>query len=315
MELAPAPAESPPENSQFTKLILQLLHSDKPVQLSLDQVESYLKENRRDAASLLAAFRATGEPRLLQEAMQKFPEDPEVAFAAIHQQGASPEDRRQWLEVFKKSSPDNALANYLSALDCFKAGQMDQAVHELVAASGKSQFQDFSMAFIQNSEDAFRAAGYSEAEAKIIASISLWLPQLAELKQLNQNMVELAKSYRQAGDEASAQALLQMDVDLGQHLDGAGGYYLLNQLVGNAIERIALGAMDPATGYSNSGQTVSDRLDELAQQSAAISHLAQQVEGLQPRISAPDWISYLDRSRNFGEAAAAQWLVTKYGPP
>jgi RNA polymerase sigma factor (sigma-70 family) len=313
MQQAAAPAEMPPDNSQSTKQILRLLHSDKTLQLSPGQVESYLKANRRSAASLLAAFRATGDPTLLEEAMQKYPNDPQVAFAAIQKKDASREDRRQWLETFKNSSPDNALANYLAALDCFKAGQTDQAVQELIAASSKQQFQDFSLAFVQDSEDAFRAAGYSEAEAKVIASISLWLPQLGELKQLNQNMIDLAKSYQQAGDEASAQAVLQMDVNLGQRLGDSGGYFLLNQLVGNAIERIALGAMDVTRTYGNTGMTVRERIDQLAQQYTAINELAQQVEGLQQTISAQDWISYLDRSRNFGELAAAQWLISKYG--
>jgi hypothetical protein len=312
-QFATSRTESPPDHSQSTKQILQLLHSDKTPQLSSEQVEPYLKENRRSAASLLAAFRATGDPALLQEAMQMFPDDPQVTFAAIHKADASPEERRQWLDTFKKSSPDNALANYLSALDYFKAGQTDQAVQELIAASGKQQFQDFSLAFVQDSEDAFRAAGYSEAEAKAIASISLWLPQLAELKQLNQNMVDLAKAYRRAGDKASAQAVLQMGVNLGQSLGDAGGYYLLNQLVGNAIERIALGAMDAASPYGDTGRTVKDRIDQLVQQYTAVNDLAQRVEALQQTISAQDWISYLDRSRNFGEVASARWLLGKYG--
>jgi RNA polymerase sigma factor (sigma-70 family) len=315
IQLAALPAESSADHSQSTKQILQLLHSDKTLQLSSEQVESYLKENRRNAASLLAAFRATGEAALLQEAMQRFPDDPQVALAAIHKQDASPEERRQWLEALKQSSPGNALANYLSALDHFNSGQTDQAVLELIAASGKPEFQDFSLAYVQDSEDAFRAAGYSEAEAKVIASISLRLPQLAELKQLNYGLVDLAKSYRQAGDEASAQAVLQMDVNLGQRLGDPGGYYLLNQLVGNAIERIALGAMEAGSPYGNTGMTVKDRIDQLVQQYKAVNELAQRVESLQPTISAPDWISYLDRSRSFGEEASARWLISKYGQP
>ncbi len=313
MTLAATPAESTPDDLQSTNLILRLLRSDKPLQLSPGQVESYLKENRRSAASLLAAYRATGDPTLLQEAMQKYPDDPQVAFAAVQRKDASPEERRQWLETLKKSSPENALGNYLSAQDYFKAGQTDQAAQELIVASGKQQFQDFSLGFIQDSEDAFRAAGYSEAEAKVIASISLWLPQLAQLKQLNQNMVDLAKSYQQVGDETSAQAVLQMDVNLGQRLGDSGGYFLINQLVGNAIERTALGAMDATSPYGNSGGTVKDRIDQLAQQNTAVKELAQGVEGLQEKISAQDRISYLDRSRNFGEVTAAQWLLSKYG--
>jgi hypothetical protein len=56
----------------------------------------------------------------------------------------------------------------------------------------------------------------------MIASSTLLLPQLAEYKGVSQNLVELANAYRQSGDEASAQAALQMATSLGQRLDGSG---------------------------------------------------------------------------------------------
>src|SRR6185312_680225 len=96
----------------------------------------------RSAASLLAAYRTANDPALLAEAMRNFPNDPQVAFEAAARTNATPEDRRQWLDSLKKSDPDNALANYLSALDYFKIGQTDQAVKEFMAASGK-QFEDY----------------------------------------------------------------------------------------------------------------------------------------------------------------------------
>src|SRR5207249_1096441 len=165
---------------------------------TVEQVEPYLKANGRNAASLLAAYRTTGEPSLLAEAMEKYPNDPRVDFAAIHKEDSSPQERRRWLDAFKQSAPDNSLANYLSALDYFNSGQTDQAVQELSAASSKQQFQDYTMDSAQNSEEAYRAAGYSIAETKTIATTSLLLPQLAELTQLSQNIVDLAHSYQRA---------------------------------------------------------------------------------------------------------------------
>ena len=68
-------------------------------------------------------------------------------------------------------------------------------------------------------------------------------------------MVDLANSYRQAGDSASAQNVLQMAVNLGQQLDadGPGGRFVINNLVGLAIQLNALGAMDPASPYGELG--------------------------------------------------------------
>jgi len=88
------------------------------------------------------------------------------------------------------------LLNYLLALDYFKSGQADQAVQELVAASGKQQFQDYTLDRMQDDEEAYLAAGYSVAEAKTIPGSQLLLPQLKQLKDVGLSLVDLAKSYR-----------------------------------------------------------------------------------------------------------------------
>jgi len=71
--------------------------------------------------------------------------------------------------------------------------------------------------------------------------------------------------------------------------------------------------MDPNSPYGTAGQTVHDRLDHLAQQSADLKKLAEQTQVLQHSMSDQDWISYKDRWRVFGEEAAAKWLINKYG--
>ena len=162
----------------------------------------------RNAAGLLAAFRTTGDPTLLKEAMEKYPNDPQVAFEAAFARDLSPEEQRQWLNTFEKSAPDNALANYLSALNYFNSGEIDQGVQELTAASGK-QFDDYTLDRVQDDVEAYLAAGYSMADAKAIASSQLLLPQLAQLKKLGLNAVDLANAYRQAGDSLLPEAALQ----------------------------------------------------------------------------------------------------------
>ena len=305
----------PTEDLQPTNLYLYA-RLDKPPKLTAEQVESYLKANRRNAASLLAAYRTTGNPALLEEAMQKYPNDPQVDFEAVFDKGLSPEEQRQWLNTFEQSAPDNALANYLSAFNYFKAGQTDQAVQEFIAASDKPQFQDYRLDRFQDDEDAYLAAGYSVAEAKVLASTQLLLPFLNPLKvEVRDYLVPLANSYSQAGDVESAQAALQMGVNLGQRfdVDGPAGQFVLNNLVGMAIQRIVLGAMDPNSPYGGNGQTVQDQLNQTAQQEAALRELGQQAEPLLRTMSDQDWIIYTDRKMAFGGEAANRWLVNKYG--
>jgi RNA polymerase sigma factor (sigma-70 family) len=286
---------------------------DGPPKLTATQVEAYLKANGRKASSLLAAYRTSGDPALLKEAMEKYPNDPQVAFEAVLDKDLSPEEQRQWLDTFEKSAPDNALANYLSALNYFKAGQTDQAVQELTAASGK-QLDDYTMERAQDDEEVYLSAGYSAAEAERIALPWLELPQLRPVKQVGQDLVDLANAYSQSGDPASAQAALQMAINLGQnYMDTSANGPIISQLVGMAIERMALSAMDPNSPYGNSGQTVQDRLNQIAQQRAALNELADQAGPLMQTMSEQDLLNFENRDMLFGEVAALQWVVNKYG--
>jgi hypothetical protein len=80
-----------------------------------------------------------------------------------------------------------------------------------------------------------------------------------------------------------------------------------------AVERLALGAMDPATPYGASGQTVQDRIDALVQQRQTIKTLNQSVEGLLTTLPEQDLVTFFDRQKVFGESPTLQWLVAKYG--
>jgi RNA polymerase sigma factor (sigma-70 family) len=303
-------------DSQSNAVMAWILRDGRnPPQVVADQLASYLDENGRSAASLLAAFRITGDQTLLEEAMQKYPRDPQVSLVAACKGNVSPEERRQALEAFKQSAPGNALANYLSAREFFKSGQIDQAVYELSAADRKGQFQDYFMDFDQNDEEAFRAAGYSVAEAKIFPGYTLLRSHVWELEKLGHDMVSLAGAYRQAGDEPSAQTILQMALDLSRRFDGTPSEPYPSLKARLAIESIALAGMDPAGFYGDVGQTVHDRLNELAQQREMADELERRADEFSLRRKVPDqdWITYKDRWRAFGEHAALQWLVSKYG--
>ncbi len=306
------PAGAPLEDLRTTNLFSRIKDG---VQLTAKQVEPYLKAHGRNAASLLTAYRTTGDPALLAEATQKYPTDPLVALEAAYSKDASPGARRQWLETFKQSAPQNALPNYLLALDCFNAGQTDQAVQELMDAFGKPQVQDYFVDRLADNEEAYLSAGYPAAEAKALGPEQLDLmPDRGDLKQLAYDMVDLAKSYRQAGDEASAQAAMQLTAQLGRRYQNAlPGEPTIDQLLGFKIEKLALSSMDPNGPYGDSGQTVRERLDQIAQQYSALQQLVLQAEPLRKAMPDQDWISYADRLKSFGEEVALRWVLGKHG--
>jgi RNA polymerase sigma factor (sigma-70 family) len=304
-------AALPVEESSVTNLYDRF--KDGAPKLTAAQVEAYLKANRTNAASLLAAYRTSGDPALLKEAMEKYPHDPQVAFEAVMDKDLSATEQRQWLDAFKQSAPDNALANYLSAVDYFKAGRTDQALQEFAAASGKS-LNDYTVTRAEGDMEAFLAAGYSVADAEQLGTSQLLLPQLAQLKQLALNTRDLANAYRQAGDTTSAQTALQMADQLGQqYANPSAGEPTISQLVGIAIERIALGGMDPTAPYGGNGQTVQDRLNQLVQQREDVFQMSQQVDKLLPSLSDQDWIIYKNRWLMFGEQNAQSWLINTHG--
>ncbi|HXJ75891.1 MAG TPA: hypothetical protein VNM37_23755, partial [Candidatus Dormibacteraeota bacterium] len=246
---------------------------------------------------------------------QKFPNDAHVDFEAALRKGTPPAEQRQWLDNLKRSAPENALGDYLSALNYLKAGQTDLAVQDLLAASGKQSFQDYSLDRIQNDEEAYRAVGYSQAASTVVATSHLLLPQLVQMRDLSQSLVDLANSYRQAGDEGSRQSALQMVISLGHRYSGGGpGENLISQLVGVAIERRALEAMDPNSPYGADGaMTVQERMNQLVAQRTTVRELVTQTKPFWDAMSEQDWISYHNRSMVFGEMAAQQWLLNKYG--
>jgi hypothetical protein len=284
--------------------------------LTLAQIAPYLNANRRDAQSLIAASRLTGELDLLREAVEQYPADPQVQFAAYFafRENARPDDQRERLEALKASAPDNALANYLTAQEHFKRGRGEEAVFELVAATDKPLFQDYYGEFVRNAQAAYESIGLSTIEA-VELSYGQPLPHLAELRGLGESLAELAQTYRQSGDEASAMAALQLGVALGRQLvEPTGQSSIIGEFVGIAIEKQLLETLDPANPYDASGSTVRDRLDELVQEREARKALWKQAE---PRLEAlpdADRAVYYEWVRAAGELAAWHWLVSLPGP-
>ena len=310
----PAPNSTAPTTGEaLAGTSLYALATNKTANLTMAKVEPYLAANGRNAASLLAAFRTTGDAALLQEAMQKYPNDPHVGFEAVLRKDISPVERRQWLDQFKQSAPDNALPNYLSAADHFKEGETDKAVQDIITASQKPGFEDYSLERIQDDDEVYRAAGHSVAEARILAASQLLLPQLVQMRDLGRSVVDLAKSYQQSGDEASREAALEIAANLGhRYARGGPGEPLISQLVGVHVERTALESMDPNSPWGNDGALVKDRIEQLVQQRAEVRELAKTADLYWDKMSEQDWISYHSRSAAFGEQSALRWIIGKY---
>lgn len=305
-----APEVQPAEDKTVANLVARLENGDS-FRLRPEQLNDYLAANHRNAESLVAAFRATGEKAFLKEALEKFPNDPQINFAVLFGNDSAT-DRQQRLEVMKQAAPDNALANYLAAYEQFKAGNADQAVQELMAAGSKAEWEDYSRQFVQSAEEAYRSAGYSEVEAKALAAESLLLPQLSELRGLGKRVDELAKLYQQAGDMDSAQAARQIGLSLGERFTKTSiDNSLMKNLVGIAIQYQILQSMDQGSIYDSSGQTVRQRQEELTGMRGELADLSRQTANIYPNLSAQELTAYYDRAKTLGQLPAMRWLVNR----
>ena len=306
-QVVPTPAA---EERHPPSLLALLMKGETNLHLGIEQLQGYLDKDHRNVESLLGAYRATRDTNLLREAAERFPKDPRVAFDEVF--FGPPDDRRKWLDALKESAPDNPLANYLSAADYFKGGQRDLALQELQAADGKQNYSDYSMDFLENSEEAYRAAGYPDAVAQVAADTELLLPHLAQLKADGVGLVDLAKSYQQSGDSDSAQAALQLAMNLGQRLDQPDSFTLIQPLVGMAVQNLALNAMD------SSDPAVQSELAAVAQERQAVRDLSAQFQdilsGAQQLDSVPEQevIAFFQREKLFGAQAAMQWAVNRF---
>ena len=296
-------AEAGPTES-ISNLIERLMDGELTLQLTPEQLADYLRQYGTNVETLLA----TQDTNYIKLAAEMFPGDPRVQFAVLGRD-LFPEARREWLDRFKQSAPDNSMADYLSAREYFKAGDREQALKDLAAAASKPRFNDYALEQVQNMEDAQLSAGRSLVEAKVAAGSELLMPQFAMFKGLAQEVQKMQKEYLNAGDPASAEDLAQMGHVLAQQLTaGEGSRTLIGQLVGLAIDRIVLNSLplDAQPGFLNG--TVQQRIDELTALRQNIKSLTVEFGGLMGGASETEIISYFDRMKLQGETKAILWL-------
>ena len=302
--LAGAITQAGAENTNNIALTLWQRVESNEFQLTPEQLAAYLRHYGTNVETLLA----TQDRGYLKLAAELFPNDPRVQYAVVSRD-LFPEARREWLDRFKQSAPDNAMANYLSARDYLKAGDRDAALKDLSEAMRKPHFNDYTLEQVQNMEDAQLSAGRTIAEAKVAAGSGLLLPQLAMFKEMSQSMQAWQKEYVAAGDTASAQALAQMGHNLAQQLmTGEGSRPLINQLVGAAIDRIVLSPLPPDSQADFLGTTVQEHIDDLTAFRQGVRSLTQGFNDWMSSASEADLISYFDRLKLQGEYQALQWL-------
>jgi len=300
-------AAEPPSPATTSNLFQLLMAGELDLELTSEQWAEYLRQYGTNVETLLA----TQKKDYIKLAAELFPGDPRVQYAVLTRE-LLPEARREWLDRFKQSAPENAMASYLSAREYLKAGDREQGLKDLADAASKPRFNDYTLEQVQNMEDAQLSAGRSLVEAKVAAGSELLLPQLAMFKGLAQEVQMMHKEYITAGATASAEALAQMGHSLAQHLTaGDGSRTLIGQLVGVAIDRIVMSSLPPDSHPAFLDGTVQERIDELTTFRQNTRTLTADFSPMMARANENEIISYFDRMKLQGEYKAMLWLQNR----
>ncbi|MDB6026107.1 MAG: hypothetical protein JWM68_2330 [Verrucomicrobiales bacterium] len=288
------------------------------MKLSGEQVATYLLKYKRSAESLLSAFDETHDKAMLKEAAEKFPNDPRVQLAVLTQdaldKALTPEARKLWLDRLKESSPDNGLPNALAAMDDLNNGRTQEALAEIKSANEKAGMSAFYAERLQSLEEMYLVAGLSPQEAKAQATHNMLLPLEAKMKGIATQLAELQKNYLTSGNPAAAAEMAALGVNLGKRWgDPNSSLFLINELVGIAMQRVVLQNLDPNTYYEFLGKTAGEGLADLKKQQEGVKTISTGMGKLFPQMSDGDKMIFMDRMKLYGDRNAWSWVQQTYG--
>ncbi|MCW1885269.1 hypothetical protein OKA04_11060 [Luteolibacter flavescens] len=270
--------------------------------LSAAQIHAFVSGRNRSMESLLSAFRLGGGKAYLEEALERFPDHPQVIFASLSE-AHDPAKRLAVLENLKRVDPGNALGYCLSARGLLDLGKKDEALAELRQMAGKP-VNDFTVANAQSDEEAYLSSDYPATKAKMAALFGSTKTEILRLRNLGDSMAKLQAEYESAGDSGSAQEVRDLQIGLGRQLQNSGT--IVDALVGMVVEKSALAGLDSAESQA--------RLEEMARQKETLTGNAERIMALMgdPAVEEGDWSLFFDRAKLFGAAAANDWMLEKY---
>lgn len=199
------------------------------VYLTETEIQSYLNQHPDNPEVWMAAALLRQVKVSFAEEAGRFPKNP--AIQAAHAISAeSGYERRQAIEQLRRIDPDNALGDYLSALDYLKEGRNAEALEDLGRASTKFEADEFSLEQMEAIEDALLASGYQDLDAKISAMLSLAKPMAHQMHDLNRRL----KSLESSSGGALTLTIRESALHLGRNLQGSKS--LMDPTVGMSIE-------------------------------------------------------------------------------
>jgi hypothetical protein len=301
VDRAPKSASDPRDAKEFGPSAQRSAQAGRP-KLTRQQADDYLSARSRTAATLLTAFRLSGDDAFLHEALEKFHDDTQVILTCLRLID-DPAKRLEILKSLKHADPDNGIADVLSARALFDLGKNDEALAALSQSAGKP-ISDYALFSSQNDEEALLAAGFPPLQAKLAGLFPDSPSVVFEMAQLGKSLKKQRESDVLAGNNAAIQSSLDLQLQLASQLRQGG--FMVDSMVASALEKGALKEIDTPEARA--------RLEELAQERNSVNEYNRRLILLRETNAVPesDELLYYDRVKLFGEKAAADWLLEKY---
>jgi tetratricopeptide (TPR) repeat protein len=284
-----------------------------------ENISRFLARHGETPVNLVAAFEKTRDRRLLERALELFPNNPVVLMAAIdavpHQEAKVGEkygpdaERVALIERFKAADPNNPLPWIYSAQELFKSGQNAEAIAEIRAALDRPAFYTYSTERMDAAQRLYEDLGLHPVEAGLLAMAGLTLPHMSAATQTSRMLMEWQKKAADSGDAAAADEALRLTYNLGRTFaTPEASRTLIGQLVAISMERRALEALpaDSQPGWLTI--TPAQRLAELNGQTQSAKEIASGLERVFKSQNEEVLSEYLRRMRTESEAAAFAWL-------
>jgi hypothetical protein len=289
---------------------LQRMLDGEIAKLTPEQIERYVESCGRDALSLIvAAMLSEDRDEWLDEAAERFPDDPGVAVAMLFHRGDNPE-AVEWIGRLKENDPRNSLGYLLAAKSALDGGNLDEALGEL-AALESTRLNDYRESWQSGFTDAYRSAGYQGMEAEWLGLFQV--PVLTgEVSRLSTGIGEAMIAAEGRGDRATAEALGRSGMKAAALVGGRGDRDLLiNQLISVSMERKLLTQLDAFEFVPGDERLVLERLAEMDGRINRIKATIQSHSELLPTLTESELRQYTRRLQTDGELKAMEWLVVQ----
>jgi len=272
-----------------------------------DRLLKWLEVRGRDAASLMAVRDIVGKKAIMQEAAEKFPNDPRVCMDMITRE----EDRDLWIERLISAEPDNPAGFLLKADALAKSGKAEEAIEAMRKAAALSGRLNWHL----------RERVSAVREAALAIGVPAWETAMLCLKTrlisggpiLSKPYGLLRKGLKAAKDSDNRPRMIRLAelwATLGDQLFQSDMSSIGDQLIGNFAQIAGLSELDAGSKWKGTNQTVGQRLAEVKQQKLDLSEHMATVKGRTVDIlkaSGPQLLEYEDRILRDGEMAAEIW--------